>query len=319
MIHKSITWAVIALTVLLAGCAKTITMRTIPATLGYTTSVHKDLVSLPKPVNKIVVAVYNFRDQTGQYKPLPNVTSFSTAVTQGATSMLIQALLDSDWFIPVEREGFPDLLTERKIILQLSKVMENGKDKDKIDEGKGNNASLQTLLPAAILLEGGIIAYDTDIVTGGFGAKYFGLGGSTQLRKDQVTIYLRAVDPKSGRILDSITTTKSILSKEVDIGLYRFVRFNKLLEIESGLTTNEPPQMCVKEAIEKAVESLIVEGIHEKLWVLKTPGDINSPVIKSYFREKYLPLARDRFGRKRAAGVAKFDEKGNLISERKME
>ena len=69
------------------------------------TDVFSDLKSLPKPAGSIPVSVYSFRDQTGQYKPQTNVSSFSTAVTQGANSILVQALHESDWFTPVEREG----------------------------------------------------------------------------------------------------------------------------------------------------------------------------------------------------------------------
>ncbi len=75
----------------------------------------QNLMAKPGPKYPIPVAVYSFRDQTGQYKPQQNVSSFSTAVTQGATSMLVQTLLDSKWFTPVEREGLQNLLTERKI------------------------------------------------------------------------------------------------------------------------------------------------------------------------------------------------------------
>ena len=75
----------------------------------------KELKALPKPKGAIPVSVYAYRDQTGQYKPQANVSSFSTAVTQGATSILMQALSDSDWFLPVEREGLQNVLTERKI------------------------------------------------------------------------------------------------------------------------------------------------------------------------------------------------------------
>lgn len=259
---------------------------TSPATLRYTTPVYKDLVSLPPPKGKIIVAVYNFRDQTGQYKPLPNVTSFSTAVTQGATSMMIQALNDSGWFIPVEREGFSNLLNERKIIRAAI--------------GDKEKPSLPPLMYARILLEGGIIAYETNLVTGGFGARYFGLGGSTEYRIDQVTLYLRAVDAETGRILKSVSTTKSILSVGVGFGLYRFVRFKRLLEVETGLTTNEPPQMCVLEAIEKAVLSLIIEGILDNIWALKDPDDIKSPVIQNYLKEK-----KER--------MVQFDKEGNLV------
>jgi curli production assembly/transport component CsgG len=45
---------------------------------------------LPKPKEPIVVGLYKFRDQTGQ--SLRKWSNFSTAVTQGATSILIKAL-----------------------------------------------------------------------------------------------------------------------------------------------------------------------------------------------------------------------------------
>ena len=76
---------------------------------------HPDLENLPRPKGQIVAAVYNFRDMTGQYKPSPD-SSYSTAVTQGAASMLVKAMLDSGWFQPVEREGLQDVLTERRIV-----------------------------------------------------------------------------------------------------------------------------------------------------------------------------------------------------------
>ena len=80
-----------------------------------TSEAFSELKKLPKPKGRIPVSVYSFRDQTGQYKPQANVSSFSTAVTQGATSILMQTLSDSDWFLPVEREGLQNILTERKI------------------------------------------------------------------------------------------------------------------------------------------------------------------------------------------------------------
>ena len=73
------------------------------------------MLNLPEPKGKVAVAVYGFRDQTGQYKPSPD-SSFSTAVTQGASSILVRALKLSGWFTPVERENLQNLLTERKIV-----------------------------------------------------------------------------------------------------------------------------------------------------------------------------------------------------------
>ncbi len=249
-----------------------------PATLGYVTSVHKDLISLPSPKEKIVAAVYKFRDQTGQYKTSSSGVSWSTAVTQGATSMLLKALEDTKWFTVIEREGLSNLLNERKII-------RSSRENYSAQNGE-NLAALPPLLYAGVILEGGIISYETNTVTGGIGAKYFGIGGSTQYRKDEVTIYLRAVSTQNGRVLKTVYTTKSILSMAVDFNVYRYVRFKRLLEIETGFSVNEPPQMCVLEAIEKAVMSLVIEGVMDNLWSLENPQDITAPIITEYVKEK---------------------------------
>src|SRR5690606_20738051 len=96
-----------------------------PAQLTPPSAATRDLVKLPAPKGKVVVAVYGFRDQTGQYKPSPD-SSFSTSVTQGAASMLVKALKDSGWFTPVERESLQELLTERRIVRALDGSPEDG-------------------------------------------------------------------------------------------------------------------------------------------------------------------------------------------------
>lgn len=258
---------------LITGCAGPILEPTTSARLSYKTKAHGDLVNLPKPKGKIIVAVYKFSDQTGQYKPGTVSTSFSTSVTQGATSMLIEALKDSDWFIPVERESLNNLLTERKII--MAKLKE-----------EGNEKALPKLLHAPILLEGGIISYETNVSTGGLGARYLGVGGSTQYQKDQVGLYLRAVDVNRGEILLSVSTTKSILSQEVQFGVFKFVEFDELLESELGYTRNEPPQLCVLEAMERAVVNIIIEGLFDRKWNLENPEEIKNPIILKYLEKK---------------------------------
>lgn len=265
------------------------------ATLTQTTAVYKHLVSLPPPKKKVVVAVYKFSDQTGQYKYSATVATYSRAVTQGATSILIKALEDSGWFIVIEREATLNLLKEREIV-NLTR------EQYKSDQGK-SLPPLPPLLYASMILEGGIISYDTNVITGGFGAKYFGLGGHVEYRRDQITIYLRAVSVQSGKILKSVSTTKTILSKEVQLGIFRFVSLKRLLEVETGLTINEPPHMAVLQGIEKAVLSLIIEGILDEIWALKNPEDIKSPVIQSYLEEK-----------KEVRELVQSDKKGNLVS-----
>jgi curli production assembly/transport component CsgG len=83
----------------------------------------------------------------------------------------------------------------------------------------------------------------------------FWAGGSVKYRQDRVTVYLRMVSTSNGKILNSVYVSKTILSQAIDQSL-RYVNFKRLLEVETGYTTNEPIQMAVTEAIEKAVHLL---------------------------------------------------------------
>ncbi|HZL09588.1 MAG TPA: CsgG/HfaB family protein [Prolixibacteraceae bacterium] len=259
------------------------------AVIGPETPAKKVLLDLPKAKEKIVVAVYKFRDQTGQYKASETGANWSTAVTQGATTILIRALEESGWFIPIERENMANLLNERKIIRTSRAQYEVG--------DQNNESMLPPLLFAGVILEGGIISYESNILTGGAGIRYFGADASGQYREDRVSIYIRAVSSANGKVLKTVYTTKSILSQEVSIGLFRYVKTKRLLEAETGFTYNEPSEICVTEAIEKAVESLIIEGIQDKLWALQNPKDSASVAINNYMDEKSTNYKSDPLGR----------------------
>ena len=245
-----------------------------PARLTPASPATRDLLRLPPPKGRVVVAVYGFRDQTGQYKSAPD-SSFSTSVTQGAASILVKALKDSGWFTPVERENLQDLLTERRIVRALN-------------DGNGNQETqYPALMPASILIDGGILAYESNVRTGGAGARFLGIGLSTQYRVDQVTVGLRSVDIRNGQILHSVSTTKTIYSYEIRPSVFKFVNFKELLEIEAGVTRNEPAQLSIKEAIEAAVIHLTVQGIKDRSWVLANPADMESAIVQHYLQEEY--------------------------------
>lgn len=259
------------LIVILGGCASMHEPASVSelARLTPATSATRDLLQLPAPRGKIVVAVYGFRDLTGQYKPAPD-SSFSTSVTQGAASILMQALRTSGWYTPVERENLQDLLTERKIVRSV---------------GEAAAAGLPQLMPATILIEGGIIAFESNVRTGGVGARYLGVGMSTQYRIDQVSISLRSVDIRDGQVLNNVSTTKTIYSYELRPSVFKFVNFKDLVEFEAGMTRNEPAQLCVREAIEAAVLHLTVLGVRDRVWALKNPEDSEAPIMQAYLRE----------------------------------
>ncbi|TFW09321.1 curli production assembly/transport protein CsgG [Oxalobacteraceae bacterium OM1] len=292
LLGRPIAIAAILLTLCLSACTS---MRAPQepidnAQLTPASRITGDLLNMPEPRGKVAIAVYAFRDQSGQYKPAPD-SSFSTSVTQGAASFLVKALKDSGWFLPVERENLQNLLTERKIV----RALETPQD-------KGANVNLPPLLPATVLVEGGIMAYESNVRTGGAGARYLGVGANTQYRMDQVTINLRTVDVRSGQILNSVSTTKTVYSYEVHTGVFRFVNFKDLLELEAGFTRNEPAQLCVKEAIEAGVAHLIVQGLKDKTWSLKRDTDWNSPVLQRYLRDNAEYL--DQLGVPTAADAA---------------
>ncbi len=217
------------------------------------------LAQVKPPQRKVVVAVYDFYDLTGQRKSKGNLALFSTAVSQGSGNWLIKALKDAGggtWFTVVERTFLDNLIQERQLIRNQRESY-----------SKETQQKLRPLLYAGIILEGGIISYDSNIFTGGMGARYFGIGASTSWRKDQVTISLRAVSTQTGEVLLSVNTLKTILSIKAGIDTIKFLDMDtNALEIETGVTENEPVSYAVRAAIEQAVLVMIEEGVNTNLW-----------------------------------------------------
>jgi curli production assembly/transport component CsgG len=290
MVRKGLTYGLIWIGVMISAISCSPLFHqpfgTQDAELGPETQMKRELLELPEPQEKIVAAVYKFRDQTGQYKPSQVGASWSTAVTQGATNILIRALEESGWFIPIERENISNLLNERKIIRSSREQYEGS-----------SSVALPPLLFAGVLIEGGIVSYETNVYTGGAGVRYFGSDASAQYREDRVTIYLRAVSTSNGMILKTVYTTKSILSQEVSVGVFRYVKFKRLLEAETGYTYNEPTEMAITEAIEKGIYSLILEGVMDDIWSLKYPHQENTEIFEEYRKEKEENLNEDLLGR----------------------
>ena len=226
-----------------------------------TTASYEALRGLPTPPKPVPVAVYSYPDLTGQLKPSETITNNSRAVTQGAVWMLVKALKDAGsgkWFKVIQRANLDNLLKERQIIRET---------RGKVEKQTGSAQSqLPSLLFAGVILEGGIIGYDSNTVTGGIGARYLGIGGDVQYRQDTVSVYLNAVSSQTGEILKSVMARKTVASYGVRGSVFKFVAFQELLEGETGYTVNEPGQIAVAQAIEHAVRSLIIEGALEGLW-----------------------------------------------------
>lgn len=238
------------------------------------------LEELPAPTRPIAVAVYGFADQTGQFKPNDNGQTLSRAVSQGGAAILVKALQDAGsrkWFTIVERESLRNLLNERQIIREMRERY--------LGERDVNPQALPALLFAGVLIEGGIVGYDTNTVTGGAGAAFLGIGGHTDYRQDTVTVNLRAISVRTGEVLTSVTASKTIASKAISASAFRYVAFKELLQAEAGYTTNEPDQVALQQAIEKAVYSLVLEGVELKLWDF-ADQKAGWPLLWKYMKER---------------------------------
>jgi len=225
---------------------------------------YQKLEEVSSPVQKVPIAVYSFTDMTGQRKPGDGVALISHAVTQGAHVWLLQSLKRAgggEWFMVVERIGLDNLLKERQIIRQTR-------------ETHGDEDKLKPLLFAGVLLEGGIVGYDTNTHTGGIGARLLGIGAQDEFRQDKVSVGLRLISVSTGEILLAVSSEKTILSTRLSATVFRFLDMGtKLLEIEAGYTENESVTYAVRKAIDKAIIDMINEGAEQGLWEFKELED----------------------------------------------
>ena len=221
---------------------------------------YEQLLNLPPAENMPIVAVYGCADETGQRKRRDALADFSTAVTQGCTSILIDALKTAGkgkWFRVVERNKIDNLVRERQIVRST---------REEHDSDKG----IQPLLFAGIIVEGGIIGYDTNITSGGRGARTLGIGTSTSYRRDVVTVSLRGISVLTGEILLNVETQKTILSVGTGFDVFKYVDMDtQLVEIEDGVADNESVTVATRSAIEAGVVALINQGDERGYWKIQ--------------------------------------------------
>lgn len=242
-------------------------------TLTPSSPIGLDLENMPRPKRKLDVAVYSFPDLTGKNEPNDNVAVFSRAVTQGASGFVVDALQRAGqgrWFTVDERSSLNNLLQERQLVKATRADFE------------GENARpLPPIRFAGLLIEGGIIGFDGNVMTGGIGANYLNIGGNVNYRRDTVTVAMRVVSVQSGEILTSVTTTKTVYSVGVQANVYQYVAINKLLQAEAGITKTEPTQLAVRQAIDLAVYATILQGAQKKLWAFADPS-LGRPLLDAY-------------------------------------
>lgn len=274
--------SLLALALSLAACAQPGTSRDLletPPVVTPPSQTSLDLETLPPPRRKVDIAVYQFPDFTGKNEPNDNLAVFSRAVTQGGAGLLVDALTrtsNGHWFTVVERTGLNDLLQER----QLIRATRQEYDKD-------GAKPLPPIRFAGLLVQGGILSFDGNTMTGGAGANFLGIGANANYRRDVVTVGLRIVSVQTGEVLVSVTTTKMVYSVGLTGSSYRYVSLSSILQAEVGFTRNEPTQLAVRQAIDLAVYSAIMEGVQKNLWQFADPT-VGSALLRQY-HEKDKP------------------------------
>tara|TARA_R100001369_G_scaffold22900_3_gene41999 strand:- start:604 stop:1404 length:801 start_codon:yes stop_codon:yes gene_type:complete len=222
------------------------------------------LIDVEIPTVSPVVAVYpsSFTDQTGQRKSNSEFALFSTAITQSPSTLLIRALKhagDGKFFRVVERIGLDNLTKERQLIRSAREQFATDEEKKK---------KLSPLLFAGVILEGAVISYDSNLSTGGMGARYLGVGTSIQYREDNITVSLRMVSVATGEILIEVLSQKTIFSYGKSEDIFRFIEMGtELIEVEMGNSRNESGTIALMKSIEGAVLELIEVGYNKKYWV----------------------------------------------------
>ena len=226
---------------------------------------YKELLNLPPAENMPIVAVYSFLDKTGQRKDVGQGQSFSTAVSQGGVELLIDALKTAGggtWFRVAERQGLDNLIRERQIIRS---------GREEVAKALGEEPQkLGPMLFAGMIIEGGIIGFDTNVQTGGRGARLLGIGKSKRYQQDVVTVSIRAVSVLTGEVLLNVQAKKTILSYGGSGDIFKFVdNDTTLLEYEDGVGNNESVTYAVRTAIEAAVLELVYQGHDRGFWTIE--------------------------------------------------
>jgi curli production assembly/transport component CsgG len=263
---KAIKLSLITLAVVsMVGCS---TVRPLGSTkineeATVSNTINKSFANVPAPAGPAVtVAVYGFKDLTGQRKPSSTLSLFSTAVTQGAEAYLMKSLQEvgnRQWFTVVERVGLDNLLKERQMIKQTREIYD------------GTNAKpLPPLTLAGVILEGAIVDYNSNTLTGGTGARFLGIGPYTQYTQDLVVISLRLVSVTTGEVLTTVTVEKDLLSTQDGVTALRFFnQATRAFEFDSSQSFNEPGNYALRSAIETAVVEIINKGERQGLWKFK--------------------------------------------------
>jgi curli biogenesis system outer membrane secretion channel CsgG len=199
------------------------------------------LASLPEKENKYKVAIYEIQDKTGQYSE-----NGSPVVSQGATEMLITALMRSRQFKVLDRANFSDFMTEQNLVVN-----------DRITENEG--PVIGELSGADYVISGAVTEYQIDKKTGGLGLRVAGKGGQQEYAVASSAIDLRITDTSTGEVVWSKSLKKEIVGRSIGFEVFSFMG-NNIVEFETGKGSQEVINLVVRTLLEEAVYKFSVNN-----------------------------------------------------------
>lgn len=199
------------------------------------------LLALPEPEHKIAIAVYMIEDKTGQNKVEGGAVS--RVVSQGATEMLISALMRSRQFIVLDRVRFSEVIQEQN--LQTSGRLL-----------PGSGPEIGKMVGADYILSGAVTEYQVDKETGGLGLVIAGKGGSLEYARATTAIDLRLTDVTTGEVVWAESLRGEIIGEQVGVQVFSFLGKN-IVEFETGKGMQEVVNLVLRTLLEEAVFKLV--------------------------------------------------------------
>jgi curli biogenesis system outer membrane secretion channel CsgG len=195
------------------------------------------LAALPDKDNKHKIAIYDIADKTGQYSEIG-----SNVVSQGATEMLITALVRSRQFEVLDRVNFTTFMTEQSLVEQ-----------SRTADGQG--PVIGNLLGADYVIAGAVTEYQIDKRTGGLGLIVAGKGGTKEYAVASCAVDLRVTDTTNGKVVWAKSLKKEIVGEKIGIEVFSFMD-NNIVEFETGQGKQEVINLVVRTLLEEAVYKL---------------------------------------------------------------
>ncbi len=247
------------------------------------TDMNDYLKSLPHPRQKIPVAIYDLNDRTGQYLEMDDYSSHSTAISQGATDMLINALLNSEQYIIADRSILNQFMTEQDL-----------KRKKQIGFNSQKPFQLNQLRESKYIITGSITEYGI-MDTGGTKLKVDGKGFNTEGVIAYAALDLRIVNSFTNEVEYTIALKDGIKGEKKGLDVFSFLGDDYMVDLETGTGWQEPINLVVRRLIEAAVYDMSVNFFADETGI---KDDLNSEQVdfinQAFSRKTIVPDSENK-------------------------